>query len=168
MALVTTISGTTSDSYATLAEADSLLADRQWFSTTWDAFSDAVKEKWLREATRSLDRLHPWYGDRSEDDQRLAFPRDIGDATIYPSDEMHRNIKEAQIELAILLQAKQDSTSGDIEYRAETAVGALGGTVSVSYQNRSDADSLQRAQGGNIASVNALMKPWISSTYLKR
>ena len=48
MALVTTISGTTSDSYATLAEADSLLADRQWFSATWSAFSDAVKEKWLQ------------------------------------------------------------------------------------------------------------------------
>ena len=48
MALVTTISGTTSDSYATLAEADSLLADRQWFSSTWSGFSDAVKEKWLR------------------------------------------------------------------------------------------------------------------------
>ncbi len=168
MALVTTISGTTSDSYATLAEADSLLADRQWFSATWDAFSDAVKEKWLREATRSLDRLHPWRGDLSEDNQRLAFPRDIGESTDYPSDEMHRNIKEAQIELAVLLQAKQDSTSGDIEFRTETVVGALSGTVSVNYQNREDAEALQRVQGANIASVNALMQPWRSSSYLTR
>jgi len=168
MALVTTISGSTSDSYATLAEADSLLADRQWFSATWDAFSDAVKEKWLREATRSLDRLHPWRGDQSDIDQRLTFPRDIGDPTNYPSDEMHRNIKEAQIELAVLLQAKQDSTTGDIEYRTETAVGALSGTVSVNYQNRSDSGGLQRTQGGNIASVNALMRPWVSQPFLKR
>ena len=168
MALVTTISGTTSDSYATLAEADSLLADRQWFSATWDAFSDSVKEKWLREATRSLDRLHPWRGDLSEDNQRLSLPRDIGDATTYPSDEMHRNIKEAQIELAVLLQSKQDSTSGDIEYRTETAVGALSGTVSVNYQSRLDAGGLQRTQGGNIASVNALMRPWVSQPFLKR
>ena len=79
----------------------------------------------MREATRSLDRLHPWRGEKTEDNQRLSFPRDIGDATIYPSDEMHRNIKEAQIELAVLLQAKQDSTTGDIEFRTETGVGAL-------------------------------------------
>ena len=168
MALVVTISGTASDSYATLAEADSLLADRQWFSSTWSGFSDAVKEKWLREATRSLDRLHPWRGERTEDDQRLSFPRDIGDATIYPSDEMHRNIKEAQIELAVLLQAKQDSTTGDIEFRTETGVGALSGTVSVNYKDRDDAGALQRAQGANIASVNALMKPWRSQNYLQR
>ena len=168
MALVTTISGTTSDSYATLAEADSLLADRQWFSATWDAFSDSIKEKWLREATRSLDRLHPWRGDLSDTDQRLTFPRDIGDATNYPSDEMHRNIKEAQIELTVLLQAKQDSTSGDIEPRTETAVGALSGTVSVNYQRRMDAGGLERTQGGNIASVNALMAPWRGGVYLER
>jgi len=168
MALVTTISGTTSDSYATIAEADSLLADRQWFSTTWDSFSDSVKEKWLREATRSLDRLHQWRGDKTDEDQRLAFPRNIGEATKFPSDEMHRNVKEAQIELAVLLQAKQDSTTGDIEYRTETAVGALSGTVSVNYMNRSDAGGLQKIQGGNIASVNALMRPWISSPFLKR
>ena len=168
MALVTPISGTTSASYATLAEADSLLADRQWFSATWAAFSDSIKEKWLREATRSLDRLHPWRGDLSDTDQRLTFPRDIGDATNYPSDEMHRNIKEAQIELTILLQAKQDSTTGDIEYRTESAVGALSGTVSVNYQNRSDAAGLQKTQGGNIASVNALMAPWRGGLYLER
>ena len=168
MALGTTISGTTSDSYATLAEADSLLADRQWFSSTWSGFSDAVKEKWLREATRSLDRLHPWRGDRTEDDQRLAFPRDIGDSVDYPSDEMHRHIKEAQIELAVLLQAKQDSTTGDIEFRTETGVGALAGTVSVNYKDRTDSGGLQRVQGANIASVNALMRPWISAQYLSR
>jgi len=168
MALVTTISGSTSDSYATLAEADSLLADRQWFSATWDAFSDAVKEKWLREATRSLDRLSEWRGDPSEDDQRLAFPRDIGESTLFPSDEMHRNIKEAQIELAVLLQAKQDSTTGDIEYRTESAVGALSGTVSVNYVDRVDSGGLRRTQGGNIASVNALMRPWLSQRFLNR
>ena len=81
---------------------------------------------------------------------------------------MHRNIKEAQIELAVLLQAKQDSTSGDIEFRTETVVGALSGTVSVNYQNREDAEALQRVQGANIASVNALMQPWRSSSYLTR
>ena len=81
---------------------------------------------------------------------------------------MHRNIKEAQIELAVLLQAKQDSTTGDIEFRTETGVGALAGTVSVNYKDRDDAGALQRAQGANIASVNALMKPWRSQNYLQR
>jgi len=168
MALVTTISGTTSDSYATLAEADSLLADRQWFSATWSAFSDAVKEKWLREACRSLDRLQKWRGQATDDDQRLAFPRDIDEDTDYPSDEIHRNVKEAQIELVVLLQSKQDSTTGDIEVRTESSVGALSGTVSVNYQRKNDASALERIQGGNIASVYALMSPWRSTKYLDR
>ena len=168
MALVTTISGTTSDSYATLAEADSLLADRQWFSSTRSGFSDAVKEKWLREATRSLDRLLPWKGIPANEDQRLTFPRDIGDSTYYPDDEIHRNIKEAQIELVVLLQSKQDSTTGDIEGRIESTVGALSGTVSVNYERRRDASGLEKVQGGNIASVYALMKPWKHSYFLDR
>ncbi len=167
MTLDVTISGTSSDSYATLAEADTLLADRQFFSATWDALSDAVKEKWLREAVRSLDRLTYWAGDLAEDDQRLTFPRDIGDS-VYPSDEMHRNIKEAQIELVVLLKEKQDSTTGDIEVRTESKVGALSGTVSVDYVRMNDASGLEKAQGGNIASIYALMSPWRGSRYLKR
>ena len=81
---------------------------------------------------------------------------------------MHRHIKEAQIELAVLLQTKQDSTTGDIEFRTETGVGALAGTVSVNYKDRTDSGGLQRVQGANIASVNALMRPWISAQYLSR
>jgi hypothetical protein len=168
MTLDVTISGTSSDSYATLAEADTLLADRQWFSATWTAFSDATKEKWLREAVRSLDRISYWRGDISEDTQRLTFPRDIGDSTYYPSDEMHRNIKEAQCELVVLLQAKQDSTTGDIELRTESSVGALSGAVSVNYVRKINASGLEKAQGGNIASVYALMAPWRGAKFIER
>jgi hypothetical protein len=168
MALVTTVSGTSSDSYASLAEANTLLADRQWFSTTWSAFSDAIKEKWLREATRSLDRLQKWRGQATTDTQRLFFPRDIDEDTDFPSWEIHRYVKEAQIELVVLLQSKQDSTTGDIEVRTESSVGALSGTVSVNYQRKSDASAIERIQGGNIASVYALMSPWRSSKYLDR
>ena len=168
MALDATVSGISSDSYATLAEANTLFGDRQWFSSTWTAFTDATKEKWLREAVRSLDRLQSWRGELAEDDQRLAFPREIGDDTYYPSDEIHRNIKEAQLELVIILQAKQDSTTGDIELRTESTVGALSGTVSVNYERRNDASGLEKTQGGNIASVYALMFPWRGRKYLDR
>ncbi len=168
MALDVTVSGASSDSYATLAEANSLFGDRQWFSATWTAFTDATKEKWLREAVRSLDRLQSWRGIIADEDQRLAFPRDIGEDTYYPDDEIHRNIKEAQLELVIILQAKQDSTTGDIEVRSESKVGALSGTVSVDYLRRNDASGLEKVQGGNIASVYALMSPWRGSKFLDR
>ena len=52
--------------------------------------------------------------------------------------------------------------------RTETSVGALSGTVSVNYQRKNDASALERIQGGNIASVYALMFPWRSTKYLDR
>ena len=44
----------------------------------------------------------------------------------------------------------------------------LSGTVSVNYERRRDASGLEKVQGGNIASVYALMKPWKYSYFLDR
>ena len=66
------------------------------------------------------------------------------------------------------MQSKQDSTTGDIEGRIESTVGALSGTVSVNYERRRDASGLEKVQGGNISSVYALMKPWKHSYFLDR
>jgi hypothetical protein len=68
------------DTYATVAEADAYLANF-YVSTdvqlvAWDALSDGDKEIYLRNATRSLERLF-FIGRKYADNQTLSFPREV-------------------------------------------------------------------------------------------
>lgn len=82
MALTTTVAGANSDAYATLAMVNAYATEVG--DTTWSGLSDAVKENYIKRATRLIDR-YPWAGCKydvstvtagQEPGQRLQFPRD--------------------------------------------------------------------------------------------
>ena len=82
MAIDTTPGGASSNSYATVAEADSYFSTT-FFNATWSAFDTTTKENWLVNAARTIDR-YSFRGGRWKNDQALAFPRVSGSKSIYP------------------------------------------------------------------------------------
>jgi len=62
-------------SYATVAESDTYFSTDYTRSTAWAAISDSDKEKLLQTATRNLNIMFNWNGEREDEDQTLPFPR---------------------------------------------------------------------------------------------
>jgi hypothetical protein len=90
-----TLSGASSNSYVTLAAANSYF-ETVPDSTTWTNKTDDQKNRALISATRWIDSLN-FYGDRCDEDQALKWPRnnyDV-DGSLIPND-----IKYATYELA--------------------------------------------------------------------
>lgn len=99
MTLITTIGGTDSDSYATLAEADAYAVS--FGNGTWAGYSDTQKEVALRKAARWVDG-HNFTGYKAASTQALQWPR-IGatnDCYAISSIEIPKEIKDAQCEAA--------------------------------------------------------------------
>lgn len=174
MALTTTVSGASSDSYATLAEANDFFENHKInFDATWDALSDAQKEVRLRDAALALGALRSWRGYKPDSDQQLEFPRELGyisfyQATLYPSNEIDTRIKNAQFEVTMIAVRKLDSTADTIETRYEEKVSALSGTVDIGYRQRSDQKSLEVIAGNSMSRVMSYMQPWDQSSRLQR
>lgn len=84
------------DTYATLAEYRAYAAAFGWTL----AGTDDADEVNLRLGRRSLDLSYNWKGEKSDDDQPLAFPRD--------GDDTPQAIKDAQCEMAYLIQGGAD------------------------------------------------------------
>lgn len=116
MALVldATIGGSASNSYVTLAAANSFFEGR-YSDGGWSALSDANKERALVAATRLIDRLL-FVADRATAIQRLEWPRlyvrkasrtytETGDDLYYDNDELPQQLKDAVCELATMLAA---------------------------------------------------------------
>lgn len=165
MALDTTVSGSSSDSYVTLAEANTFFQNhKRHFDATWDALSDTQKEVHLRDATLALDALRDWRGYRPDSDQALEFPRELGEisfykTTLYPSNTIDQKIKHAQMEVAMMV-IRRGSTTDTIETRYEESIGALSGTVNIGYRQRSDQKDLETLAGNSMTRVLAYLKPW--------
>jgi len=109
MALVTTVAGASSDSYASVAEADALLGWRD--SDAWENAEDATKEAVLKAAARYMDRNLYWRGAKADSDQAMRFPSEYhvdssGDFVIP------ERIKEAQAVFAMRLLEDPDLMSG--------------------------------------------------------
>lgn len=69
-----TVKGSSSNSYVTLAEADQYFADRPG-STTWTGSSNDEKNQALLYATKLLDKLNIFKGEKTSTTQSLSFPR---------------------------------------------------------------------------------------------
>lgn len=120
MALDVTVSGSDSDSYATLAEADAYALNMgvaAWLLTT---VTDAEKESALRRAVQALDGIYRkrFPGVRTEGSaQALQWPRynaydcegDVIDASTIP-----KSIKDSQIEMAFRELASPGSLAPDV------------------------------------------------------
>lgn len=107
--LITTIGGSASNSYATVAEVDTYLAITGYDLTAWSALGSAAKERLARVACKILDSF-PVIGSSAdeaneanwEDDhvpQALKFPRDTDSQPIYGSATVPTEVKESQAEL---------------------------------------------------------------------
>lgn len=76
MALITTVGGTDSDSYATVAEADEYLElmYQGEIPAIWDNLDEPDKENRLKIAALLMNQF-AWRGEKASRDQRLDFPR---------------------------------------------------------------------------------------------
>jgi hypothetical protein len=94
------------DTYATVAEADTYATGRAW--TDWLALGTSVKEARLVEAASYLDTSYEWKGRITETDQPLSWPRDgvvDKEGRLLASDVVPARVKAAQIELARIATA---------------------------------------------------------------
>lgn len=107
MALDTTIGGTASDSYATLAEYQARAAAMGWTL----AGTDAANEVTLRRAAVAIDATYSFVGMKQYQFQARSWPRLVNqlveDWPINP-DTIPGAIKEAQMEMAFLIQSGAD------------------------------------------------------------
>ena len=95
-----TLSGTSANSYVTLAQANTYFETIP-DSTTWTNKTDDQKNRALIAATREIDNL-VFYGDRCDNGQALKFPRnnyEVDDVALACT-AVPNNIKYAQYELA--------------------------------------------------------------------
>ena len=114
MTIIVTPGGATSNSYATLAEANAYHETRL-HNTAWTGASDATKEAALLWATRELDTNFCWYGQKATEEQALDWPRySMYYKSGYPVDTtiVPIEVKNAQSELAFLL-IEEDRTVAD-------------------------------------------------------
>lgn len=109
MALITTIGGSASNSYATVAEIDTYLVTTGYDLTAWSAFGSAAKERLAKISCKILDSF-PIIGSSADDansdnweedhvPQALKFPRDEDSQPIYGSDTIPTEVKDSQAEL---------------------------------------------------------------------
>ena len=122
MALDVTPGGASSDSYVTLSE---YLAYADLYGWVLHGAADK-KEADLRRARAYLDRSYNWAGYRVSVEQALEFPRYVGRNVrgfSVPSDIVPKDIKDAQCEMAYLIQGGADPfatiTNGAVAARRE-------------------------------------------------
>lgn len=97
MALDTTTSGPNADSYVTAADFLTYAESMGFIVSEGETAQEAA----LRRSAMFLDTSWAWDGQVADEDQSRAFPR--GDDT-----EVHKNIRDAQCELAIRVLAGDD------------------------------------------------------------
>lgn len=132
MALDATVGGAASDTYATLAEAETYVSSQYLNPTVksnWDGLADLAKESLLKRATQLLDRHVVWLGEIFGDVQALSWPRACAtdrhgrdvESTVVPA-----FVKEFQIEVAlwVMTQAGITPETGNAEFDS-IKVGAL-------------------------------------------
>ena len=108
-----TLKGSSSNSYVTLAEANSYFETTPE-SSTWDNKTDDQKNRALISATRWIDSLN-FYGDRCDTSQALSWPRNNYhvDRVELLCSEIPAEIKYATYELARALANDTDAVTGN-------------------------------------------------------
>lgn len=95
--LIATPGAADANAYATVAEADTYHSTLT-FTAAWDGADADTKSAALQHATRVLDELVDWRGERATDDQALRWPR----VSVYDRDGF---LQDETIILAWLSQA---------------------------------------------------------------
>ena len=98
-----------SGSYCTIEEANEYFAGRL-HAESWSGADSETKEKALRQATRSIDRM-PLRGRKTDLHQPLAFPR-------YPDTEIPEAVKEACCEKPLPYSKAATASAGNYSGKA--------------------------------------------------
>jgi len=101
MALDATVGGASSNSYATVAEADAYFVTHLKNASWMGLADEATKEIYLQSATRYLDQFVDWFGQKVSDDNALDWPR-YGFSE-YASNEIPTLLKQVVFEMALHL-----------------------------------------------------------------
>jgi len=151
VAIDATVGGASSNSYVTLEEANTYLAERL-HADAWASASDSDKEKALLTACRHLERLRYWDGNRpafTDPRQRLTFPRtqdtDADGAFIIP-----QPVKEAQCEEALSLLARGAEQERRRALQASGVRSFAVDGLSESYESGADRQVLLSAEARNL------------------
>lgn len=161
-----TVSGQDSNSYVSVTEADSYFNGNPFFGDQWISKSDSEKEYWLQSSTRSLDRMFLYEGVRTDSSQALEFPREIGSSN-YPCDVISKKIKDAQLELIVLMN-KELGETGNYTDQDQEAIEILNGLAKIKYAKKKDSRVIQRAFGGSTSTIRSLMRPWLGNRAIVR
>lgn len=157
--IITTASGTTSNSYITTAEATTYFLKNPLFYSAWDVISD--KDTWVLYAAQAIDRLG-FTGARYDEDQSMEFPRDITDE--YTDDGViPQAVKDAQCEMIIYLHMHVDNITMKPHQKIYSS-DIDSGAIKTSYEKKDD--TIERiAVGGSIETINSLLRIWMGSRY---
>jgi len=122
-----TIGGANSNSYITLTDAD-LYHEHLVYSSAWQTMTTLQRSDSLRHSTKLLDEWVDWFGDKTDDIQRLQWPRyDVygRDRFVIDSDVIPEEIQNATAELARLLLERDLTKSPDTKGFSEMKVSSL-------------------------------------------
>lgn len=84
------------NTYISLADAETYMESRYDCSGAWAAASNGTKNTLLAHATKIIDR-QPWLGSKTASTQALEFPRDGGTTT----DADYTKVQQAEVEQAL-------------------------------------------------------------------
>jgi hypothetical protein len=133
-----TVGGATSNSYATVVEADAIAEETLPVPAAWNNAEPEERVLALVAAVRFLDQS-AFAGARATGSQALAWPRtgvlkapDYDDVTTYDSAEIPAAVKRAQARLAFYLLERKDADPFGPDPRAGLTSLSAGGDLSVS------------------------------------
>jgi len=152
MALTTTVGGASSDSYATLADYTARATALGWTL----AGTDAANEINLRKATVYLDANYVWVGTRVASTQALDWPRIsnvLVDGYVIDSDTIPQAVKDAQMELAYLIQ-------GGLNPFATVTNGAVGRKRSKAGPVETETEYATTRETPRIVAIEGLLAPY--------
>ena len=130
-------------SYCTIEYADEYFKKRL-HAESWGETSEADKEKALKQATRSIDRM-PLKGRKTDLHQPLAFPR-------YPDTEIPEAVKEACCEEALALLESGNSQRRKLQQE---------GVQSFTLGNMSETYAPGAGRGLLSQEAKELLRPWL-------
>ena len=132
-----------SGSYCTIEYANEYFAGRL-HAESWSGADSETKEKALRQATRSIDRM-PLRGRKTDLHQPLAFPR-------YPDTEIPEAVKEACCEEALAILESGNSQRRKLQRE---------GVQSFSLGNMSETFVAGAGKGLLSQEAKELLRPWL-------
>ena len=143
----TTIGGTSSNSYVTLAECNSFWSDKRLYSSSVDAASDDSKKRAIIWATQAVDDSVAWYGEMADSKQALQWPR-VGafdrSGTEISSSILPQFLKDAVAELAGLYIEENRDADPDTKGFSSLSVGSLAMTIDKLDRRHVLPDSVRR------------------------